>query len=680
MSLAASASLLRAIALLRAGQRRLARVEVTHTVQRFPGSAPVRIAAARLLFVLRDYGRALEELDRAAALGAAEAALDVKFDLSRRLEWNHDALDAVSRGLSLDAGRRAAPGLPLDPRRRKWHAETAKLLARTGHEHAALVHVGELLAADPGSVALRLQQADLLLRAGADGAQATETTLQALDCAGITLEHRVAAARLLMRAGAFDDAEACLRRALTIAPACAPAHALLGELRLWWGDADAAAELAEAAMTADPSSADGIRVRGAARVLAGDPDAGLADLDRAIALDPGDATALLWRAQARFQLGQLEACVADIDRSVAVADGYFLAASILRLLATLRATRSSATLSDAAYSELFEGALRLCPGEEPTFRGGAAQGIAQVLERALAALRGNRTTSPTHLLPAAGVLGPRLARVPVSTAPRHASRRAMQRIRASGEAEVLRGLDEVIDRFPRSALPLCHRGELHLWLGHYMEARADLEAAIARHTHTRWAYIGLTALDIVEGHPARALETCARGVQIMGGTTGPAVFVHRGEAHRLLGHDQEARSDLERACDLHPARVSAWVNLGLLHGSAGDSPAQAAIFARLRSQAPGLLSDAAAESRVAIGDDEAAVPAASIHRVLEASLAMMRGNRSSGCVTYFTRSGRLRLVPSYPTTGARPSDRDEDDLRRLCAMLEAPARRAARAP
>jgi len=95
MALDASASLLRAIGLAQSGQRRLARTEVLQILQRFPGSAPVRIAAARLLFVLRDHSRALDELDRAAALGAPEPALGAKFELARRLEWNHDALDAV---------------------------------------------------------------------------------------------------------------------------------------------------------------------------------------------------------------------------------------------------------------------------------------------------------------------------------------------------------------------------------------------------------------------------------------------------------------------------------------------------------------------------------------------------------------------------------------------------------
>src|SRR5262249_50060604 len=157
------------------------------------------------------------------------------------------------------------------------------------------------------------------------------------------------------------------------------------------------------------------------------------------------------------------------------------------------------------------------PGEEQAFRDGDTQAIGRVLERALAALGGNRTTSPTCIA-ASGTGGPRLTRVPVRTAPRHASRRAMQRIRASSDAEGLRGLDEVIHRFPQSALPLCHRGELHLWLGRYAEARADLEAAILRHAATRWAHIGLTALDILEGHPTRALETCAQGIRIMGGS------------------------------------------------------------------------------------------------------------------------------------------------------------------
>ena len=58
-----------------------------------------------------------------------------------------------------------------------------------------------------------------------------------------------------------------------------------------------------------------------------------------------------------------------------------------------------------------------------------------------------------------------------------------------------------------------------------------------------------------------------------------------------------------------------------------------ATLARLRRQAPGLVADA--------GEG---LPEASPTALLEVMLVLLRGNRASACVTYFTRDGQLRAV------------------------------------
>jgi tetratricopeptide (TPR) repeat protein len=280
-------------------------------------------------------------------------------------------------------------------------------------------------------------------------------------------------------------------------------------------------------------------------------------------------------------------------------------------------------------------------------------------------MRGNRSTTATV------VRDGRLARVGSRTAPRHASRRALQLVRVLPPPQVLAALDAVIARYPRSSLPRCHRGELKLWLGDVEGARADLSTAISIHPHTRWAYIGLSGCDLLAGDPERALATADRGVEVMGGTYGPAVYAYRGEALRRLGRPEQARADLIRCVELTPGRVAAWIDLALVHAELGDRAAFEAAWERLVRVAPGLLSDAARESEVVLWRDlGSAASTGERARVLEQALSMMRGNRSTTSATYFTREGRLRFVqPGSPGTG--PHGRDGADLARARARARA---------
>jgi hypothetical protein len=94
---------------------------------------------------------------------------------------------------------------------------------------------------------------------------------------------------------------------------------------------------------------------------------------------------------------------------------------------------------------------------------------------------------------------------------------------------------------------------------------------------------------------------------------------------------------------------------------------------RLITQAPGLLSDAAAAVSVDIFD--ASIRGSEGEReVLLRALEMMRGNRSSTCITYIPRAGLLRLVPKYPHRGPGPHDRDDVDIARALKWLGAPPR------
>ena len=196
---------------------------------------------------------------------------------------------------------------------------------------------------------------------------------------------------------------------------------------------------------------------------------------------------------------------------------------------------------------------------------------------------------------------------------------------------------------------------------------------------TRWAYIGLSHIDILEGNLDKSLETNATGVRVMQNTEGPAIYVYRGEAKRLLGRIDEALPELEKAAKWHPARASATINLILAwaakHEQAPDPDLLDKIeplWLRLRDeQAAGLMSDAAREIGISLfGDpDDPELPLADKVKVLDRALAMMGGNHSSGCLTYYTNDGRLRFVQQWPHRGRGPHARDAQHLSQAKRIL-----------
>jgi tetratricopeptide (TPR) repeat protein len=167
----------------------------------------------------------------------------------------------------------------------------------------------------------------------------------------------------------------------------------------------------------------------------------------------------------------------------------------------------------------------------------------------------------------------------------------------------------------------------------------------------------------------------------MDNTEGPVAFLYRGEAYRCLGRLDEARDQLLRACELHPTRLSAWINLALVHGAAADHLQQRRVFARIARTAPALLSEAAQEigadtfdaivlaGPVGASDTTEPVDGAHLDRVLRHCLEMMRGNRSSSCVTYFTADGALHYVPqrhdAAPVVDAGAEAREIAEIRDL---------------
>ena len=587
-----------------------------------------------MLFVTGDYGRAL---DCAAQAGVIEppllsSATEIGVVIAELLGWDQEARAILSAAILAD------------PRGASWHARLVRVMVRSGALEKALTHAHRALELEPRSPGMTLELARLLAATGRREAAITAVAraLQ-LAPAGVPRYWR-GAADILLEAGAHRAAAQALEQAQTFDPGEATIELELAELALWRGDEQAAERHLRAAAALGSELPASWRIRGACAVLEGDWSRAVDDLDRALEGDSDDYVAFTWRAQAAYYLGDLEGARGFLDRAIGRVRGYHPAAWMIRFLvyaAEEGEARADELISEAECAEFRDALCEIVPAARDLFdSGGRRSQLVACIDLALQRALGNRDMRLTYR---AGDGEP--VRVRTRSAARYASRQALRQIRGCQPAQVLEALDRVVDRFPQSSLPICHRGELHFWLGDLEAGRRDLEAALAINPYTRWAYIGLTGIDITEGDPRRALQTSAEGVRMMGGTEGPAVFVYRAEAHRLLGDLEAARTDCERALAISEERLGAWLNLALAHAGLAQWGHFSRVWRQLEERAPGLLSDAAAEIGVQLrGDPGHEVGRDRKREIVERALRMARGNRSTGLTTYFTAAGRLRFV------------------------------------
>jgi tetratricopeptide (TPR) repeat protein len=666
-----------AAALAASGRPAEARRELARIAEHAKVAGALLVAAGALHFELGDFQAALACLDRVAAEYPDDAygAVLLKFRLAMSLGWRRDVIAAGERLLALDPARA-----------REVHAELQRLLASEDNCPAALRHWGERVSLEPESSARQWEGAHLFSRLGRFGDVRT-CVARALQLGDSTAAAQLEAARVLEGAGAFADAE---RHALAVArgqPECAEAELLHGELRLWQGDADAVLAAAARVLANDPDCAAAHRLRGGALVLRQRYADALAALDCAIAGDAADAAAHSFRAEALLRLGRLPEARAALERHPSREDTCYWIRSLLLALVALRQRSGIAgwlralvrefpnlslqprLLVDANY-ELRRALCALVPDGEALLSRPGARRRRAVLEAALTALRGNRSDRPTAYDVADGAL-----RYVPRACPRQASVAVLGLIKTAPPESVVQAFAAVIAEYPDSSLPVCYRGEVHLWLGNYADARADLEAAIAQRATTRWAYYGLASLANVEGDPRGALAVCARSVRVLR-SEAPPIYVHRGEAFRRLGRRDDALRELRLACELGPTRLSARLNLALAEGAAGDGAGETAGYRWLCAHAPGLVSDAGFDLGIGEWRTDAGPSRDERRALLEHMLIMMRGNRASSFATWIGRSGMVRIASAAlagPTALNRLNAEESNRHRALRELLRAAA-------
>jgi len=643
--------LIGALAAAERGHRRRARAEVLAVLGEVQGDGPMRLAVGCVLFATRDYQRALEVARSVAEIdpGLRPEAIEIAATIAELIGWDQEVREL------LEGAQRQEPSEP------RWPARLTRVMVRAGAEEAALGYAQRAVALEGRSPGMTMELARLLAALGRTS-EAEETAQRALTLAPArALRYRWGAAGVLADAGAVAVAVAVMRDVVLHAPEDPAPLARLGELALWDGRVEDAESLARRALALAANDPAGARLLGACAALRGDTQAAARSLDQALRGDPGDYLALTWRAEVALAQGALDRMETLLGQAIARAPGYHPVAWMLRFLA-LAAKEThiapDAPLTEPETAEYRDVVAEIVDGSASLFTGAGTRGeLVAVLREVLRRIGGNRSVHLTYR-----GAGGELVRVRARAGVRYASRQALRQIRGCPPEQVLAALDEVVRRYPASSLPICHRGELHLWLGNLAQARADLDAAIEINAHTRWAYIGLAGVDLEEDAPERSLRTSALGVRVMKGTVGPAVFVYRGEGSRRVGDLEAARSDLLQALAISDKRLGAWLNLALVEAGRGDREGFAAAWAHLLENARGLVSDAAAQLGIVVWGDPGEAPTrADQLRVVEQALAMARGNRSTGLTTYFTGAGRLRFVQSRVS----PSEHLEAERRML---------------
>lgn len=505
------------------------------------------------------------------------------------------------------------------------------------------VEVGvELIESSVGGLA-PAERADVLLglgrvqgRAGKlDQAQATLRRAALLAGHDPRFLRRVAAE--FVRIGAVDDAYRVLEDCCEREPNCADALVEFVKVLLFAGEWDRALALLRRVEALAPERPEILRYRGAVAVERRELDPAVQLLERLIARHPDDREARTWLCEALIRQGRLEQARVHHTEARAEHDG---AVHILLhgALATEGRVGRDAELS-ALLGELGD------PVEPDQTIGEESR--ARILGH-LGTLRGSRgeilvRVDPTRSGPT-GTRMFRMTKVETRLQSRSESAAAIKSLMQRPVAEVLATFDELIERFPRSPHPFFYRGELRLWWGDYAEAMKDFEDGRERDV-ARWGYVGPAAVHILRGDYDAVPELIAECNRRFPPIPSASTSIYLGEMYRRQGKLELAARQLEESLRVKPGRISAWINLGLVHERAGRSREASDVFDRIHRWAPRLLWD----SRAAVEASDGRVcqwpPSVSDMRVLfEAALALMRGNRSSHFVTYFDRHGRLRRV------------------------------------
>jgi tetratricopeptide (TPR) repeat protein len=155
------------------------------------------------------------------------------------------------------------------------------------------------------------------------------------------------------------------------------------------------------------------------------------------------------------------------------------------------------------------------------------------------------------------------------------------------EAEAFAQMDQCVDQVAASERQeaIAWRGELHLWLGRYGAALADLAPGMA--SAFPYALIWGGAAQLLMGEHDRALVALDRAARVAPGDA--EIYVWRGEAYERLGQPERAVADFDRALGMTGMAVWPCVGRALAKARLGDTAAAIADFTALPARARALF-------------------------------------------------------------------------------------------
>jgi len=553
-------------------------------------------------------------------------------ELRGRVVADMHLLSGVHEQIELSAAQRPES---LEARERVIQADLGLCLFEAAGEHLA-----EALARHPASVALLLDQAIVCIETERPD-EATAVLEQALVLTADT-RPRQQIVLLFIKAGALTRAVQTLEANRALAPSHAEVALQSGFVALWQGDAAAAKAWCEDMEDGTP----GLNRLRAAIALVEERYADAVDFSAAATIEnPMDGEAHALRGAALFWLDRLEEAEASARRAM---QGQREWSPGVHLLEVAAHVRQQSKITRFQVSEVLTLLAPLWPEMAPqvammvTDKDNCLvepQPVLAALGEGLRKLSGNFSSAATFVDTATAEWRGLRSRLPA----RMACVRVFDWVQARPVAWVAERMRGLAASYPESPYVHTHTAELWLWAGEYSECENECRKALelSRTDGTRWAWVGLGAALMLQERYAEALAVFAESDQIS--PPGSPLLAYRGETLRRQGDLVAATADLREALRLSPARVSAWINLGLIAAEQGDETQAHDIYARLQARMPELVVDI--EQDLAAADTAPPSPAG-ISALFAHALAVMRGNRSSNRVTYFLRDGLARVLPT----------------------------------
>lgn len=497
---------------------------------------------------------------------------------------------------------------------------------------AAETHVEAAIAQEGNRPDLYVQQALIAIETGRCGA-----ALPALDRASALSDsapERALIAQLFLRAGALTAARQTVERNLVRTPAAPEARLQAGLFALWQGHIPEAEDAVRQLPLQTPER---VKLEAAIALVGGRYDAGLVAAADALHENRTDAEAHTLRAACLFFLARYDEAHQAALTAAQNSSDWLPGAQLLQFGAQ---AGMRTEVSHADYVEVLQWLRHLVPEltSPPSGRGPLPSRLAiDAVATGLRRLSGNLTTAQTFLSEPSRAWTSLMPKLPA----RVACVRTAGFIQARPWEWVVERIGALAAVYPGAPYVHTHAAELWLWCGEYARCEAECRKALAltKTEASRWAWVGLGASLMFQERRADALEVFAESTRLMG--PGAPLLAYRGETLRRSGDLPAARRDLTRALELGPTRVSSWLNLGLIALADGRDDEALAIAASLQLGLPEFVDDIRRDIDMAAPDGLEGRHEIAI--LFEYALAAMRGNRSSGRITYFLSDGEARV-------------------------------------